>query len=81
MVRYNETYSYNQTNADKYPTTSNETMLTVNMGGLDVWNQMKSKPKFYKAWQAMVQANEVMQNSGYLDRLYAYNALEFFFND
>ena len=56
-------------------------MLTVNMGGLDVWNQMKSKPKFYKAWQAMVQANEVMLNSGYLDRLYAYNALEFFFND
>ncbi len=42
---------------------------------------MANKPKFFKAWQAMTQAYELMLNSDYVFRVYAYNALEYFFND
>ena len=42
---------------------------------------MVNKPKFFKAWQAMTQAYNVMLDSNYIARLYAYNALEYFFNN
>ena len=51
------------------------------MGALEIWQQMKDKPKFYQAWQALMQSYDLMMHSDYINRLYAYNALEFFFND
>ena len=56
-------------------------MNTINMGAYSVWYQMVNKPKFYQAWQALAQAFNVMEDSNYIARLYAYNALEYFFND
>ena len=42
---------------------------------------MVNKPKYYKAWQAMTQAYELILDSDYVNKFYAYNALNFYFND
>ena len=60
---------------------NNATYDMINFGGLDVWYQMVNKPKFFKAWQAMTQVYEFMLQSDYVNRIYAYNALQFFFKD
>lgn len=60
VVAYNETYNYTAVNDAALNLADDDTMLTVNMGGLDVWHQMKNKPQFFQAWQAMIQANELM---------------------
>ena len=56
-------------------------MYTINMGAYDVWYQMVEKPKYFKAWQALVQAYELMLNSDFTYRLEAMNAYYYFFED
>ena len=56
-------------------------MYTINMGAYDVWYQMVNKPQFFKAWQAIVQAYELMLNSEFTYRLEAMNAYYYFFDD
>ena len=58
-----------------------KTMSTINMGAYSVWYQMVNKPKFFQAWQALTQAYNVMADSNYIARLYAYNALDYFFSN
>ena len=60
VVAYNQTYDYIAKNDAATDLTDDDTMLTVNMGGLDVWHQMNNKPKFFQAWQALIQSNELM---------------------
>jgi len=61
--------------------TDDSSIYTVNLASYNVWYQMTNKPQYFKAWQAMAQAYEVIINSDYVERLYAYNALSYFFND
>jgi len=79
VVSYNESYTYTPVSAEEE--NADETMLTINMGAYDVWYQMINKPKYYQAWQALVQAYELMLNSDYLNRLEAYNAKYYFFDN
>jgi len=60
---------------------NNATYDMINFGGLDVWYQMVNKPKFFKAWQAMTQVYEIMLQSNYINSIYGYNALEYFFKN
>lgn len=53
----------------------------INLGAYDVWYQMVNKPKFFKSWQAMTQAYELMLNSNYINRFYAYNVYYYYFSD
>lgn len=72
--------TYGET-AEQTEALKTETMKTINMGAYDVWTQMSTKPRYFVAWQAMVQAYELMIQSDFINRLYAYNGLEYFFND
>lgn len=78
VVQYNETYTYTAAASDADAAT---TMKTINMGAYDVWYQMSNKPESYQAWQAITQAYELMANSNFVNRQYAYNGLNYFFND
>lgn len=44
-------------------------MFTINMGAYNAWYQMVNKPQYFKAWQALTQAFELMINSNFLSRL------------
>jgi hypothetical protein len=54
---------------------------TVNFGALSAWSQMTNKPKYWLAWQALSQATFIINDSNVMERYYAYNALEFVFDD
>ena len=54
-------------------------MFTINMGAYDAWYQMYTKPQFFKAWQALTQAYELMLHSDFTHRLEAMNAYYYFF--
>jgi len=79
VVQYNSTYTY--TASDSSNDNAGTTMKTINMGAYDVWQQMQGKPEYYQAWQAMTQAYELMATSDFVNRQYAYNGLNYFFND
>lgn len=80
VVQYNESYNYTATNSESADANA-ETMYTINMGAYDVWYQMVNKPQFFKAWQAIVQAYELILNSDFTYRLEAMNAYYYFFED
>lgn len=42
---------------------------------------MVNKPRYFQAWQALNTAYNVLAESNFVTRLYAYNVLEFFFTD
>lgn len=46
VVQYNETFV--ETETDSEPMSGD--MLTINMAAYDAWEQMLSKPKWFKAW-------------------------------
>ena len=83
VVDYNASYTLTEITASEKneEDAAADTVSTINMAGYSVWHQMVNKPKYFKAWQAMTQAYELMLNSNYMERLYAYNSLEYFFNN
>lgn len=76
VVAFTENFTY----PFNVPGTVVPTMKQVNMGAYSVWFQMSNKPQYWKAWQALNLANNLMLNSDMTNRVFAYNALEYFFN-
>lgn len=76
VVAYNQTYDYTLRNS---AVNADDTVFTINMGSYNVWYQMCNKPRYFQAWQALTTAYNVVSESNFLTRFYAYNVLEFFF--
>jgi len=84
VVNYTLDYEYTQVvesvqNEEAAPVPGSVQYL--NLGAQNVWYQMQTRPRFILAWQALAKISNYFYTENYLNKFYAYNALEYFFND
>jgi hypothetical protein len=84
VVSYDTNYTMtpipNSDSANSVPS-NNATYEMLNFGAYDVWYQMVNKPTYFKAWQAVTLAYKVIEGSNFINVMYGYNCLGFFFNN